>query len=118
MKIRTPYSPLALFTCQRDDAVTTVVLALAASAGCWAGAADASMGVDAAVVLAADVTRSIDDSEFVLERLPTPSAMNSNPVSVRSGGCSRHDEAPVRTLLFVVDPRSMGAQPSRSALTF
>ena len=28
-------------------AVTTVVLALAASAGCWAGAADASMGVDA-----------------------------------------------------------------------
>jgi hypothetical protein len=48
--------------------VTTVVLALAASAGCWAGAADASMGVDAAVVLAADVTRSIDDGEFVLER--------------------------------------------------
>jgi hypothetical protein len=32
------------------------------------GAADASMGVDAAVVLAADVTRSIDDGEFVLER--------------------------------------------------
>jgi hypothetical protein len=53
-------------------------------------------GVDAAVVLAAGVTRSNDDSEFVLERLPTPSAMNSNPVSVRSGGCSRHDEAPVR----------------------
>ena len=48
--------------------VTTVVLALAASAGCLAGSADASMGVDAAVVLAADVTRNIDDGEFVLER--------------------------------------------------
>jgi hypothetical protein len=35
--------------------------------------------------------------------------MNSNLVSVGSSGCSRHDEAPVRTLLFVVDPRSMGA---------
>ena len=49
-------------------AVTTVVLALAASADRWAGAADAPMEVDAAVVLAADVSRSIDDGEFVLER--------------------------------------------------
>jgi len=36
--------------------------------------------------------------------------MNSNPVSVGSSGCSRHDEAPVRTLLFVVDPLSMGGR--------
>jgi len=25
MKIRTPYSPLALFTCQRDDALTIYI---------------------------------------------------------------------------------------------
>ena len=37
------------------------------------------MEVDAAVVPAADVSCNIDDREFVLERLATPSAMNSNP---------------------------------------
>jgi hypothetical protein len=30
--------------------------------------------------------------------------MNSNPASVGSGGCSRRDEAPLRTLPLVVDP--------------
>ena len=63
-------------------AVMTVILALRASAGRCADASDAQAKVDAAVVLAADVSRSIDDSEFVLERLATPSATNSNPVSV------------------------------------
>jgi hypothetical protein len=61
------------------------------------------MEVDAAVVPAADVSCNIDDREFVLERLATPSAMNSNPVSVGSGGCSRHDEAPVRAPLSSLD---------------
>jgi hypothetical protein len=84
-------------------AVTTVALALAAVRGCWAAAADAPMEVDAAVVPAADVSCNNDDREFVLERLATPSAMNSNPVSVGSGGCSRHDEAPVRALLSNLD---------------
>ena len=64
------------------------------------------MEVDAAVILAADVSRSIDDGEFVLERLATYSAMNSNPASAGSGCRSRHDVAPVRTLLLllVVNP--------------
>ena len=57
-------------------AFMTVVLALTASAGRWADAADAPAEVDAAVVLAADVSRSIDEGEFVLERLATSSAMN------------------------------------------
>jgi hypothetical protein len=48
--------------------LATVVLALAVSAGQWAGAVDAPGEVDAAVVLAADVSRSIDDGEFALER--------------------------------------------------
>jgi hypothetical protein len=68
------------------------------------------MEVDAAVVPAADVSCNIDDREFVLERLATPSAMNSNPVSVGSGGCSRHDEAPVRTLHEDVFDRSIDVQ--------
>ncbi len=42
------------------------------------------MEVDAAVVLAADVSHSIDEGEFVLERLATSLAMNSNPVRVGS----------------------------------
>jgi hypothetical protein len=36
------------------------------SAGCGAGAAEERMEVDATVVLEADVSRSIDDGEFVL----------------------------------------------------
>jgi hypothetical protein len=52
----------------------TVILALRASAGRCADASDAQAKVDAPVVLAADVSRSIDDSEFVLEWLPTYSA--------------------------------------------
>jgi hypothetical protein len=36
--------------------------------------------------------------------------MNSNPASGGSGGCSPRDEAPLRTLLLVVDPRSIEAQ--------
>jgi hypothetical protein len=69
------------------------------------------MKVVAASFLAADgVSRSIDDSEFVLERLATSSTMNSNPASVGSGGCSRRDEAPLRTLHLLVDPRSVEAR--------
>jgi hypothetical protein len=91
-------------------AVTTSLWRSRRSAGSWAGAADAPMEVYAAVVPAADVSRSIDDSELVLERLATPSAMNSNPVSVgASDGFSRHNEAPVRAPLFVVDPDPWGA---------
>jgi hypothetical protein len=41
---------------------------LASSAGHCADAEDAPADVDAAVVLAADVSRSIDDGEFALER--------------------------------------------------
>ncbi len=48
-------------------AFMTIVLACAAPAGAL-GDADGSDSVDAAVVLAADVSRSIDDGEFVLER--------------------------------------------------
>jgi hypothetical protein len=35
------------------------------------------------------------------------------PGERRSGGCSRHDQAPVRALLFVVDPRSVGGASGR-----
>jgi hypothetical protein len=35
--------------------------------------------------------------------LATSSATNSNPASVGSDGCSRRDEAPLRTLLLAVD---------------
>jgi hypothetical protein len=45
-----------------------VVLALAAGEVPQAKAASAPVAVDAAVVLAADVSRSIDDEEFALER--------------------------------------------------
>ena len=73
------------------------------------GRGAAPMEVDAAVVLAADVSRSIDDGEFFLGRLATSSATNSNsnPASPGSGSCSRYDEAPQRTLLLVVDPRAV-----------
>ena len=58
-------------------AVVIVVLALAASAGRWADAAGAPAEVDAAVVLAADVSRSIDDGEFALERRGYAQAIQS-----------------------------------------
>src|SRR5208337_4526911 len=58
-------------------AFTTVVLALTASAYRWADAADAPTEVDAAVVLAADVSRSIDDGEFALERRGYAEAIQS-----------------------------------------
>ena len=58
-------------------AVATVVLALGAFAGGWAGATDAPAEVDAAVVLAADVSRSIDDGEFALERRGYAEAIQS-----------------------------------------
>ena len=58
-------------------AVATVVLALAASAGRCADAVDAPTEVDAAVVLAADVSRSIDDGEFALERRGYAEAIQS-----------------------------------------
>jgi len=55
----------------------TVLLALAASAGRSADAEDAPVAVDAAVVLAADVSRSIDDGEFALERRGYAEAIQS-----------------------------------------
>ncbi len=58
-------------------AVATVVLALGAFAGGGAGATDAPAEVDAAVVLAADVSRSIDDGEFALERRGYAEAIQS-----------------------------------------
>ena len=57
--------------------VTTVVLALATSAGLCADASDAPAEVDAAVVLVADVSRSIDDGEFALERRGYAEAIQS-----------------------------------------
>ena len=42
--------------------------------------------------------------------LATSSAMNSNPASVGSGPCSPRDEAPLRTLHLLVDPRSVEAR--------
>ncbi len=65
-------------------AVATVVLALAASAGGWMGAADAPTEVDAAVVLAADVSRSIDDGEFALERRGYAAAVGGRSRSRRA----------------------------------
>ncbi len=54
-----------------------VVLALAAQAtGTWAGSP--TVAVDAAVVLAADVSRSIDEGEFVLERRGYADAIQSS----------------------------------------
>ncbi len=57
-------------------AVATVLLTLAAPLAA-SGAADAPASVDAAVVLAADVSRSIDDGEFVLERQGYADAIQS-----------------------------------------
>ena len=45
-----------------------VVLGLAVTPAPRAGGASAPVAVDAAIVLAADVSRSIDDEEFALER--------------------------------------------------
>jgi hypothetical protein len=56
--------------------VATILLALAATFGA-SGASDGSESVDAAVVLAADVSRSIDDGEFVLERQGYADAIQS-----------------------------------------
>jgi len=58
-------------------AVMTVILALRASAGRCADASDAQSKVEAAAVLAADVSHSIDDGEFVLERLGYAEAIQS-----------------------------------------
>ncbi len=58
-------------------AVAALVFALAAGAGRQAGAADAPTEVDAAVVLAADVSRSIDDGEFALQRRGYAEAIQS-----------------------------------------
>src|SRR5271166_6221022 len=54
-----------------------LVLALAATAGLCADPSDAPTEVDAAVVLAADVSRSIDDGEFALERRGYAEAIQS-----------------------------------------
>ena len=58
-------------------AVVSVFLALTASAGRCAAAEDAPAEVDVAVVLAADVSRSIDDGEFGLERRGYAEAIQS-----------------------------------------
>ena len=56
--------------------VTVAVLALAAR-GAGTRAESAPVAVDAAVVLAADVSRSIDDGEFALERRGYAEAVQS-----------------------------------------
>src|SRR6516225_8601534 len=54
-----------------------VALALAAPHMRGAGAAGAPVPVDAAIVLAADVSRSIDDEEFALQRRGYAEAIQS-----------------------------------------
>ncbi len=54
-----------------------VVVALSAPQARRAGAAEAPVAVDAAIVLAADVSRSIDDDEFALERRGYADAIQS-----------------------------------------
>src|SRR5271155_335569 len=54
-----------------------IVIALAATDARRAGAAGAPVAVDAAIVLAADVSRSIDDGEFALERRGYADAIQS-----------------------------------------
>jgi hypothetical protein len=54
-----------------------VVLALMLLQASRAGAASAPVAVDAAIVLAADVSRSIDDEEFALERRGYAEAIQS-----------------------------------------
>jgi Protein of unknown function (DUF1194) len=56
---------------------TAVVLALIIAQAPRAGAASAPVAVDAAIVLAADVSRSIDDEEFALERRGYADAIRS-----------------------------------------
>jgi hypothetical protein len=58
-------------------AVMAVTLALAALPGLAASAADRLLEVDAAVVLAADVSRSINEDEFALERRGYAEAIES-----------------------------------------
>ncbi len=54
-----------------------VILALSVTQVPQAGAASAPVAVDAAIVLAADVSRSIDDEEFALERRGYGDALRS-----------------------------------------
>ena len=54
-----------------------VVLALIVAQASRASAAGAPVAVDAAIVLAADVSRSIDDDEFALERRGYADAIQS-----------------------------------------
>jgi hypothetical protein len=54
--------------CMVSLPLCTLLLILAGPSGQLADAADPAVAVDAAVVLAADVSRSIDDSEFALQR--------------------------------------------------
>jgi hypothetical protein len=54
-----------------------IVAGLAAPKARRAGAAGAPVGVDAAIVLAADVSRSIDDEEFALQRRGYADAIQS-----------------------------------------
>jgi hypothetical protein len=54
-----------------------ILFALAAPEARRAGAAGAPVAVDAAIVLAADVSRSIDDGEFALERRGYADAIQS-----------------------------------------
>jgi hypothetical protein len=58
-------------------AASALVFLLAGPASRSAGAADPSVRVDAAIVLAADVSRSIDDGEFALQRRGYADAIQS-----------------------------------------
>ena len=68
-------------------AVVLTLLALRAPA---ARAADAPVAVDAAIVLAADVSRSIDDEEYALERRGYADAIQSQQLldSISTGPSS------------------------------
>src|SRR5579871_3008636 len=67
----------AMRGCLALCAVILVLVSIAASAGHPARAAGAPTPVDAAIVLAADVSRSIDDEEFALERRGYADAIQS-----------------------------------------
>jgi hypothetical protein len=74
-----------------------IAFALAVSQPSRAGAASAPVAVDAAIVLASDVSRSIDDDEFALERRGYADAIQSQQLldaisTGPHGACFRHVE--------------------------
>ena len=68
-------------------AASAIMIALAAAGWRWAEPARAAQAVDVALVLAADVSRSIDDEEFALQRRGYAAAISDPRVldAIRSG---------------------------------